>query len=151
MGFTNKQQVFINEYLICWNATEAARRAGYAYPNVEGPKNLVKPSIKAEINARMNALVMTADEALMRLSQQAKSDIGDFLTFEDGIKSPFIDLSKAQDKIHLIKKLKYTNNGLEFELYDKQAALVHIAKYHGLFTDKIELSGGLQVLIDEPN
>jgi len=39
---TPKQQSFIDEYLACGNATEAARRAGYKHPNKQGPENLVK-------------------------------------------------------------------------------------------------------------
>lgn len=27
---TDKQRIFIDEYLVCWNATEAAKKAGYS-------------------------------------------------------------------------------------------------------------------------
>lgn len=74
-----KQRVFVAAYLDCLNATEAARRAKYAYPNVEGPKNLVKPSIQAAITAGMALQAMPAEEVLARLAAQARGDMGDFL------------------------------------------------------------------------
>ncbi len=46
---TQKQQAFVEHYAACGNATKAAELAGYAKPNVEGPKNLVKPSIQAAL------------------------------------------------------------------------------------------------------
>lgn len=35
----------------CGNATEAARQAGYKYPNVAGAENIVKHSIQAALSA----------------------------------------------------------------------------------------------------
>ena len=49
---TPKQQCFIDEYLACGNATEAARRAGYRQPNVQGAQNLVKLSNFIDEQAR---------------------------------------------------------------------------------------------------
>lgn len=144
MALTKKQQVFIENYLITWNATESARRANYAYPNVEGPKNLVNPSIKAEIEARLSEMKMSADEVLTRLADLARVDMSDFITFEDGIRLPFVDLKKAKDagKLHLVKKIKYNAQGhLEFELHDPIAPLLNVGKAVGLFADRVEHSG----------
>jgi phage terminase small subunit len=45
---TDKQQLFVLHYVQCWNASEAARRAGYgAKANVIGAQNLAKLSIQA--------------------------------------------------------------------------------------------------------
>src|SRR5690606_35612738 len=50
---TAKQRRFIDEYLRCWNATEAAQRAGYkgskATLATVGYENLNKPYIRAVI------------------------------------------------------------------------------------------------------
>lgn len=57
---TDKQRVFIEEYLRCWNATEAARRAGYKGNNVTlgtvGHENLGKVYIRQEIDKRLAEL-----------------------------------------------------------------------------------------------
>jgi len=150
-----KQQIFVNEYLKCWNASESARRAGYnGRSNQIGSRLLIDVDIKAEIKRRVAEMTMTADEALVRLASQARSDIGEFLKFEDGIKTPFIDLKGANEKglLHLVKKIKYNAEGqIEFELYDAQAALVHIGRVHGLFSDKVEHTGDVVVKIEYVN
>ena len=49
---TKKQQLFVEEYLIDLNATQAAIRAGYSpeTATVIGCENLIKPNIKSEID-----------------------------------------------------------------------------------------------------
>jgi phage terminase small subunit len=52
-----------------------------------------------------------------------------------------VDLVKAEKagKLHLIKKLKQTERGLEVELYDAVNALEMIGKHYKLFTDRVSL------------
>lgn len=58
MKLTPKQKAFADEYLICGNATEAAKRAGYkekaAY--AMGAENLKKPQISAYIAERQKQI-----------------------------------------------------------------------------------------------
>jgi phage terminase small subunit len=144
MALSNKQQVFINEYLISWNATDAARRAGYAYPNVEGPKNLVNPSIQSFIVERLKEKQLTADAVLSRLAEMAFSNMSDFAYIQTNA-----DLANARERGYLIKKFKrkittrddYTVEDIELELYDAQSALEKIGKHLSLFIDKVEHSG----------
>ncbi len=153
MGLTNKRQAFIEEYLSCWNATEAARRVGYAHPNMAGPRLILKDSIKDVIQQRINEKAMSADEVIQRLSDIARGDIGDFLDIES--MSYSIDLEKAKEKglTHLIHKVRertvMTSNKqgeetethtLEIELYDARAALVDLGRYHKLFTDNTNIN-----------
>ena len=150
MGLTGKQQAFVAEYLTCWNAAEAARRAGYSEATARtiGHENLTKPDIQAEIQRRVSEKAMTADEVLIRLAEQARGSMDDFVSFRPGVKLPLLDLEKAHDagKFGLVKKLKYTSDGgVEFELYDAQAALVQLGKVHRLFTDKSEVNGAVTV------
>lgn len=42
-----------------------------------------------------------------------------------------------------IEDMQVTEVSIEFELYDAQAALVHIGKHHKLFVDKVEHSGNV--------
>lgn len=144
MGLTDKRQVFVEEYLRTWNASEAARIAGYAHPGSDGHRLLKMSEIADEIQRRVSDKAMSADEVLLRLTEHARGDMGDFVTFVDGVRVPILDLSKAnrEGKMHLVKKLKYSNDGgVEFELYDSQAALVQLGKVYKLFTDKNEVSG----------
>lgn len=137
MALTDRQQVFVEEYLSTWNATEAARRAGYAYPNVQGSRMLVNASIAEEIKSRIAEKAMTADEVLIRLAEQARAEQSQYLT------SQGVDLESLirDGKGHLVKSIKRTQYGDNIEFYDAQAALVHIGKHHGLFTDKVEHGG----------
>jgi phage terminase small subunit len=82
---TRKQQVFISEYLKCFNATEAAKRAGYSEATAYaiGWENLRKPEIKAGIDARLDEVHMSANEALKLTADLARVDIGVFFKIVD--------------------------------------------------------------------
>jgi phage terminase small subunit len=152
-GLTDKQRVFIEEYLICWNASEAARRAGYSEKTAQqmGSENLLKPVIRQAIDQRLAEKRMSADEVLAQLSAQAGADLADFLSKRG--RGVTLDLSKAKaaGKLHLIKKYNKTRQGTLIELYDAQAALVQIGRYHKLFTDKFsgEVSGAIANLTSD--
>lgn len=137
MALTAKQQAFVDEYLACWNASEAARRAEYAKPGQQGHRLLKNVEIAAEIARRVADRAMTADEVLIRLADQARGSLADFADVRDGVPNGLFlnfEKAKAAGKLHLIKKLKYNPQGYpEIELYDSQAALVHIARVLGLF------------------
>ncbi len=55
MKLTSKQQLFISEYCIDSNATAAAIRSGYSKRSANniGPGNLLKPSIRNNIDKRL--------------------------------------------------------------------------------------------------
>jgi len=134
---SNKQRVFVEEYLACWNASEAARKAGYS-PRTAcfiGSENLKKPYIQERIQQRIAEKAMTADEVLLRLAEHGRGDIGEMMT-DDGA----LDLvtAKASGKTRLIKAVTESDKGLRIEMYDAQAALVQLGRAHGLFTDKLE-------------
>lgn len=145
-----KQQAFVEHYLTCWNATEAAKLAGYSEKTAKaiGSENLSKPDIQKHITARLDELKMGADEVLTRLGEHARGSLADFITVQAITGRIDIDFRKAQEagKLHLLKKFKRTvsKDGevtLEFELYDAQAALVHLGKHHRLFAERVEHSG----------
>lgn len=141
---TAKQRKFITEYFKCgMNGTEAAARAGYAGDRatlaVIASDNLRNPKIRDEINKRMDADAMSASEVIARLSAIARSDMSDFVKIDHGI--TFLDAEKAEKAgaLHLIKKVRIKDDGIEVELYDKQAALVQLGKYHAIFTDRVKI------------
>lgn len=84
---TAKQQVFVEEYLVDLNATQAAIRAGYSKKTARfiGCENLTKPNIaaaiaekKAERSARVQ---LEADRVLYEIKAIATSDIRDYLSY----------------------------------------------------------------------
>jgi phage terminase small subunit len=138
-GLTWRQRLFISYYLgkAKANATEAARLAGYASPREQGYENLTKPDIRAAIAAQMAEVTLPADEVLARLAEHATGDMGQFVKV-DGKGNVSLDLkgARAADRLRLIKKIKVDPNGVSFELYDAQAALVQLGKYYGFFSDR---------------
>jgi len=140
---TNKQRAFCEHYIQTWNGTEAARRAPYKGNDVTlasvAYENLRKPHIRQYIEERLRELTLTSDEILIRLSQQATSSVSDFIKVDAETDRFIIDKEKVKEEGHLIKKLRYTKYGLEIELYDSQAALVHLGRHHVLFSDKLQI------------
>ena len=141
MAQSDKQLTFVSEYLICFNATEAARRAGYAekYLNTNASKLLQNTTIQALIQERLKEKHLSADVVLARLADMALSNLSDFADIQTGA-----DLANARERGHVIKKFKRDiitdqlgrqHEKIEIELYDAQAALVHIGKAHGLFNN----------------
>ena len=147
-SLTTKQNQFVEHYLRTFNGTEAARCAKYkgnantlaavAY------ENLRKPHIRARIEERLAETAMSANEVLVRLSDQATASVADFVEASpiEGKPGRFIlDMGEVRKRGHLVKKIRYTQHGLEVELHDAQSALVHLGKYHKLFADRMEVTG----------
>ena len=79
---TRKQQVFVDEYLVALNATEAAARAGYSRNSapVMGCYLMKKPDIARAIREAMEARAqrtrVDADRIVLELARVAFSDLG---------------------------------------------------------------------------
>lgn len=156
MSLSAKQQKFIDEYLQCLNATQAALRAGYSRKTAYaiGWENLRKPEISEAIDRRLQESAMSANEVLARLTEHAAGDMGDFWSIQAN-GDPVLDLTGG--KLRLIKKMKvktttrtisdidYVTTDIDFELYDAQSALVQLGRYHKIFTDKQEISGEIEI------
>lgn len=129
---STKERVWLEEYFKCgFNATEAARRAGYKWPDKIGPRK--KGKFQALIDAELKRRAMGADEVLARLSDIGRAEYADYIT-----KSGQVDLEEliADGKAHLIKGTKFVGKDadqLVVEFYDAQMALAKLGKAHGLF------------------
>lgn len=143
---SEKEQIWLSEYLKTFNATEAARRAGYTWPNVQGQQK--KEKFRDEIKRILAERAMSPQEIIDELQQIAQSDIADYFDRYNGL-----DLEKAQKdgKSKLIKKLKWRTitkigkgegeddveiHDTEMEMYSRHEALRDLGKVHALFTDK---------------
>jgi hypothetical protein len=146
-GLTIKQRLFVDHYIICMNGTEAARLAGYDGDNAQlaviASQNLRKLNVSRALDARLNAFTMSANEVLIRLTDIARGDVGDAMNSAGAI-----DPSEARrrGKTHLIKKIKTKTitteeeeiHETEIEMYDAQAALTTLLKFHGLLVDRVK-------------
>lgn len=142
--FTHRKGVFIEEYLQCWNASEAARRAGYkGKANVIGARLLADVSIQERINARMKAKAMQADEVLLRLTEIASGLHGQYIN-KDG--SLDIEHLISDGKGYLIKAIKHSTKATsDYEFHDMLAALKLIGEHNQLFDDHNVLTLNLHV------
>ena len=134
---SDKRKLFIEAYLDCLNATEAARRAGYAKPGQEGHRLLKNAEIRALVQEGMKVRAMPADEVLARLSAIASADIRELFDFDDAGNMKKFKLTRDAP-LHLIKSITPTAKGLKVELHDAKAALDTLAKHHGLLVDRQE-------------
>lgn len=140
--------VFAEEYLRTWSATQAAKYAKYSHPGQQGERLLKREDVTKYIQARLKETAVSADEVLSRLSQQARTNISNFieLSEEAVIDKDGNNLGSRKvvnlkwDAImangHLVKSITNTRNGPKLELYDAQSALIQIGKAHKLFADR---------------
>lgn len=70
-----KQRAFVDAYLLTKNATEAARQAGYAHPNSQGPRLLLNVRVKAAIATALDQATerasVTLDWVIAQLAVEA--------------------------------------------------------------------------------
>lgn len=161
-GLTGKMRLFVAEYLLSHNASDAARKAGYSAKTAHylGAENLKKPVIQAAIQAaeadRFKRLHMGADEVMAELAAIGRSRITDMVSYEaDGVVRyvPSATLTPAQQGT--IRKVKTTlrtiptgadgpeiiETKVELELHPKIEALEKIGKHLKLWADRLEHTG----------
>ena len=166
---TNKEKVFIDEYLKCFNGAEAARKAGYSKRSIYSiaSENLRKPEVREEIDRRMTEVHMSSAEILALLSDQARGSHRPFVQINDeGF--VYFDFSspEAVEHLHLVKKIKtkrsrringksqdaetWEDEWVEVELHDPQRALELLGKHNKLFIERSEITGkdGAPLLFD---
>jgi len=150
MALRKKQKAFVEYYLQSWNATQAAKDAGYSERSAKsiGAENLTKPDIQAEIQRRLDEICMTSDEVLSSLAEIGRTSIEDIMDIdESGHLSFNFKRAKDERKLSLIKSIIPTQYGTKVELHDRMKALELIGKHHELFTDNIEHGGEVTLII----
>ncbi len=155
-GLTPKQRMFVAEYLVDFNATQAAIRAGYSpdSASVQGSRLLSY----ANVSGAINEAVMSREETLLRITDIARGDLADL--FDITSLGFVVDLAKAKadNKTKLLKKVKQKVTTItrqvgkdqppeeveivdtEIELLSQLEALQMLAKFHKLLTEKTDMA-----------
>lgn len=153
---TDRQQQFVDEYLIDLNATQAAIRAGYSVKtaNEQGSQNLAKLSIQQAIAERMaersRRTGVNQDRVVLELAKIAFVKMTDIVDSEGNIKG-----DAAEDDLACIESVKYkhsdTDTGYseerEVKIASKLKALELLGKHLGMWNDKVDLNVALPVVI----
>ena len=140
---TAKQQRFIDEYLVDFNATQAAIRAGYRKQNAYqiGSENLRKPKIQSEIARRQGDLQKRTEVSQDRVVKELAR-----IAFVDASVVCVTDFDKlTDDQRAAIQGIKPTNFGWEIKLCDKIKALELLGRHIGMFADKLEVKGSIDI------
>ncbi|MDO4728449.1 MAG: terminase small subunit [Bacteroidota bacterium] len=138
MKLTEKQKRFADYYIETGNATEAARKAGYSKKTSYsiGQENLKKPEIKTYINEKFEQLqserTASASEVLEFLTSSIRGEVEEEVVVVEG----------EGDGVSSARKIKK-----QIGLKDRIKAAELLGKRYMLFTDKVNVSGTVPVMI----
>ena len=154
---TEKQQRFVDEYLIDLNATQAAIRAGYSAKTAQeqGSQNLsklmVQQAIAEQMADRSRRTGVNQDRIVLELARIAFAKITDIVDSEGKIKSTATD-----DDLACIESVKYkgseseTSSSVEREvkLSSKLKALELLGKHLGMWNDKLDVNMNIPIIFE---
>jgi phage terminase small subunit len=156
-NITEKQRVFVDEYLIDLNATQAAVRAGYSVQtaNKIGSQLLGKTRLQSAIAAaqaqRAERTAIAADRVLLELQRIAFFDIRRILNGDGSIKAvdEWDDAAVAAvSSFEVFEEFEGRGDGRKqtgitkkLKLHSKVTALINLGQHLGLFKTKVELTG----------
>lgn len=163
---TPKQQIFCLEYLKDFNATRAAKAAGYSAKtaNRMGAENLSKPVIRTFIEKakaeRIERVKYDADDLLRDLLALQKVSLADFIIIDQFTGLPKYNLSNTtRDQLRALESLQISesSNGLvkitriKLSLFNRLKVLEVIGKHVKVnaFKEGRTQSGEIKIYIDE--
>ena len=147
---TRKQEIFVQEYLVDLNATQAAARAGYSERNADKigsellGKTRIQEAVQEAMSLRAKRTGITQDRVLGEYGRIAFSDLSDYITWgPDGVVlKSWKDLTP--DQRAAVAEVSETAGGtLRLKLYDKRGALDSLVKHLGMFDrhDAVKVAG----------
>jgi phage terminase small subunit len=141
---TPKQQVFVDEYLVALNASEAALRAGYSRgsAHVMGCYLMKKPDVARAIREAMEARAertrVNADRIVLELARVAFSDLGRIADWgPDGVTLKPNNALAAADRAAIAELTAHAGkpgaSRVHIRLQNKQRALDSLARHFALY------------------
>jgi phage terminase small subunit len=162
---TDRQSLFVREYLVDLNATKAAERAGYSPRSAsrQAVDLLRKPQVAAavqhEMDKRGRRTAITADKVLAEIAKLGFSDVRGMFD-EQGrlraIKDLPDDLAAAIASFEVVSQRVPGSDPVEIEhvakvkLWDKRGSLELLGKHLKLFTERIEVEATSRVYVLPP-
>ncbi len=151
---TEKQQRFVDEYLIDLNATQAAIRTGYSAKtaNEQGARLLANVSVQQKIAEKMaersKRTGVNQDRVVLELAKIAFVNAADVIDPESAtIKEGATNDDTAAIQSVKIKKGKGEGVEREIRLNDKLKALELLGKHLGMWNDKTDVNVSIPVVI----
>ena len=139
---TARRQRFVAEYVVDFNAAQAAIRAGYSprAANSAGARLMREPDVTAAVERAVRAqerrIVLNADRVVLELVRVAFSDIRAFLTLApNGTLAPRPQAELSPDHTAAIAQIAPAAKGRRavIRLHDKKHALSALARHVGLW------------------
>lgn len=168
---TKKQEKFCKEYLVDFNGTQAAIRAGFApkNANVTAAKYLAKSSISNQIKKLQSKqdekYEFTQEDFREKVMAMINFDVRDILEVGEGGEVQYKPMdqwpegaSKLISEISKKSVIKESADGKTISKYskinakipDKIKALEQMARHRGWFNDKLKVDGELKIkLVNE--
>lgn len=149
----SKKELFAREYIIDFNATAAAARAGYSKKTASAAAGRllrdvrVSEYIKKFIAERRERVEITADAVVQEIATIAFSNMANYAVWgSDGLKlldSQNMDEKSQRCVSEVSETITESGGTVKFKLHNKVEALDKLARHLGLYKDRLELSGGI--------
>lgn len=142
---TAKQLRFCEEYLVDFNATQAANRAGYSGKTAHaiGWENLRKPEIRQYINKRLEELSLSKTETLKAISDIARGTLNPYFKSRQIVRTPKVEISLGEyierRKVALKNLQAIHKHALKAGLLGEDEALESSINRHNNHVDSIKL------------
>jgi phage terminase small subunit len=158
-----KSKIFVDEYLVDQNATQAAIRAGYSKKTAYAigqkllKKAVIASAVQKEMDARAKRVQFTADDVLRELRNISDADISECYNKDGSFKLiheiPLhirkaiagIEVKElfdwAEDARTGRRKKKKIGEVVKVKFWDKTKTLELTGRHLKLFTDKLEHTG----------
>ncbi|KPV42012.1 terminase small subunit [Alicyclobacillus ferrooxydans] len=152
-GLTRKQQVFVHEYLVDMNATQAAIRAGFSEKTAysQGSRMLKNVEIQAALEEawrdKIRRADINADDVLRLITRAAFADIRQFVEWdneEQGFRVRSADSIDGQLVSEVSEEVRETLMGpittRKLKLVSKESMIGLLAKHFGLTDTKLNVN-----------